>query len=74
MFIIRTATFIIKWFAEPQRSLLVLIPNMWILNLCIKLIANPTYCSLHLKHVIKLITLPLSHWKLPLMEYVLLYT
>ena len=53
MFIIWTATFIIKMPAVPQRSLLVLMSNLWILNLCLKLKADPTYCCLQLGHVIK---------------------
>ena len=52
MFIIRTATLLLKCFAVPQRSLLVLMSDLWILNLCLKLIADPTYRSLQLEHVI----------------------
>ena len=49
MFIVRAA----KWLAVPQRSLVVLMSDLWILNLCLKLMADPTYCSLQLEHVIK---------------------
>ena len=65
---LRLLYLLLNFHAVPQRSLLVLMLDLWILNLCLKLMAEPTYCSLQLQHVIKYITLQLSHEKLPLMK------
>ena len=62
---IRAATFIIK---IPCSTTTIFISLMWILNLSLKLMAEPTYCSLQFAHVIKYIKLQLSHDKLPLMK------
>ena len=42
-----------------------------ILNLCLKLIADPIYCSIQLEHVTKQIILQLLHDKLPFIRYLL---
>ena len=65
---LRLLYLLLNFHAVPQRSLLVLMSDLWILNLCLKLMAEPTYFSLQLQHVIKYITLQLSHEKLPLMK------
>ena len=52
-----------------KRSLLVIVSDLQILNPYLKL-TDPTYCFLQLEHIIKEITLQLSHDKLPLMKYV----
>ena len=62
---------LLKWLAVPQRSLLVLMSDLWILNRCLKLSAEPIYCCLQLLHSTKYITLQELQCSSPLTKYLL---
>ena len=68
MFIIRAATSIIKMPCSTTTVFVSLNVRFADSKSLLKLMADPTYCSLQLEHVIKKIALQLSHEKLRLMK------
>ena len=56
--------YIRRWFATPRLTLTVLMSLLWILNLSLKLIAEPMYCFPQHLHHIKYITFLEVHFKI----------
>ena len=65
--------YVLKCLDVPQRSLLVLMSDLWILNHCLRLIAEPIYSCVQLLHSTKYITLQKLQYNSSLTKYFLKY-